>query len=550
MKLSKQTFYAAAYLRLSKEDAVVADAKKAESDSISNQKSLIKNFVKDYPNIKIAEYYVDDGYTGVVFERPAFQRMLSDISDGKINCVIVKDLSRFGREYINAGKYMQKMFPNMGVRFIAVNDNYDSLNCDDQTQGIVLSIKNLMNDNYCRDTSIKIRSILEAKRQNGDFVTNFCPYGYKKCADNHNKIEVDEFSGAVVQDIFKWLLDGFSLYKIAEKLNAMGIKTPMDYRIEKGEKINTHFKKNEIAEWSHNIVRRIAENPVYIGTLIQGKSTTPNYKLKNIVMKDMDEWAIVENNHEPLIDERTFYVVQRLLHLDMRTSPKQDKLYTFSGLAFCGDCGAPMTRKVSTVGGKKYAYYMCSNHKINKSCTSHRIREDILENRVVEALRDFITELVAAEEIINNTDNSVSDGIDIRKMQERITANNKTIDKITSDLADLYSDYKGGMFSSKEFLNIKKEFETRKAAAEKAVEMITAEIEKARQGDNDNSAVIEEFKQYGNISKLTRSTAVRLIRKVKVYEGNLLELELDCEDQLYAVLEKAEMLKQAKREAV
>ena len=550
MKLSKQTFYAAAYLRLSKEDAVVADAKKAESDSISNQKSLIKNFVKDYPDIKIAEYYVDDGYTGVVFERPAFQRMLSDISDGKINCVIVKDLSRFGREYINAGKYMQKLFPNMGVRFIAVNDNYDSLNCDDQTQGIVLSIKNLMNDNYCRDTSIKIRSTLEAKRQNGDFVTNFCPYGYKKCADNHNKIEIDEFSGAVVQDIFKWLLDGFSLYKIAEKLNAMGIKTPMDYRIEKGEKINTHFKKNEIAEWSHNIVRRIAENPVYIGTLIQGKSTTPNYKLKNIVIKDMEEWAIVENNHEPLIDERTFYVVQRLLSLDMRTSPKQDKLYTFSGLAFCGDCGAPMTRKVSTVGGKKYAYYMCSNHKINKSCTSHRIREDILENRVVEALRDFITELVAAEEIINNTDNSVSDRIDIRKMQERITVNNKTIDKITSDLADLYSDYKGGMFSSKEFLNIKKEFETRKAAAEKAVEMITAEIEKAQQGDNDNSAVIEEFKQYGNISKLTRSAAVRLIRKVKVYEGNLLELELDCEDQLYAVLEKAEMLKQAKREAV
>ncbi len=221
-------------------------------------------------------------------------------------------------------------------------------------------------------------------------------------------------------------------------------------------------------------------------------------------------------------------------------------MYTFSGLAFCGDCGAPMTRKVSTVGGKKYAYYMCSNHKINKSCTSHRIREDILENRVVEALRDFITELVAAEEIINNTDNSVSDRIDIRKMQERITANSKTIDKITSDLADLYSDYKGGMFSSKEFLNIKKEFETRKAAAEKAVEMITAEIEKARQGDNDNSAVIEEFKQYGNISKLTRSTAVRLIRKVKVYEGNLLELELDCEDQLYSVLEKAETIKQEK----
>ncbi len=554
MKLSNQTFIAAAYLRLSKEDAVVADAKKAESDSISNQKSLIKNFVKDYPDIKIAEYYVDDGYTGVVFERPAFQRMLSDISDGKINCVIVKDLSRFGREYINAGKYMQKLFPNMGVRFIAINDNYDSLNSDDQTQGIVLSIKNLMNDNYCRDTSIKIRSILEAKRQNGDFVTNFCPYGYKKCTDNHNKIEIDEYSGAVVQDIFKWLLDGFSLYKIAEKLNAMGIKTPMDYRLEKGEKINTHFKKNEIAEWSHNIVRRIAENPVYIGTLIQGKSTTPNYKLKkNIVIKDMEEWAIIENNHEPLIDERIFYVVQRLLRLDMRTSPKQDKLYTFSGLLFCGDCGAPMTRKVSTVGGKKYAYYMCSNHKNNKSCTSHRIREDILENNVLAAVRDCVAMLIDAEVVIKKAENLSSERIDIKKMQERIDANKAVIHKLNSDLAALYLDYKDGMFEQKEFIIIKNEFETKKAAAEKAVEQIMTEMEKVRQGDTDRNALINEFKKYKNITKLSRAMAVSLINKINVFEEKKIEILFDCNDALKTYLEQAKDIKQAelsKKEAV
>ena len=554
MKLSNQTFIAAAYLRLSKEDAVVANAPKAESDSISNQKSLIKNFVKDYPDIKIAEYYVDDGYTGVVFERPAFQRMLSDISDGKINCVIVKDLSRFGREYINAGKYMQKLFPNMGVRFIAINDNYDSLNSDDQTQGIVLSIKNLMNDNYCRDTSIKIRSILEAKRQNGDFVTNFCPYGYKKCTDNHNKIEIDEYSGAVVQDIFKWLLDGFSLYKIAEKLNAMGIKTPMDYRLEKGEKINTHFKKNEIAEWSHNIVRRIAENPVYIGTLIQGKSTTPNYKLKkNIVIKDMEEWAIVENNHEPLIDERIFYVVQRLLRLDMRTSPKQDKLYTFSGLLFCGDCGAPMTRKVSTVGGKKYAYYMCSNHKNNKSCTSHRIREDILENNVLAAVRDCVAMLIDAEVVIKKAENLSSERIDIKKMQERIDANKAVIHKLNSDLAALYLDYKDGMFEQKEFIIIKNEFETKKAAAEKAVEQIMTEMEKVRQGDTDRNALINEFKNYKNITKLSRAMAVSLINKINVFEEKKIEILFDCNDALKTYLEQAKDIKQAelsKKEAV
>ena len=330
MKLSNQNYHAAAYLRLSKEDTAVADAKKAESNSISNQKSLIKNFVKDHQNIEITEFYVDDGFTGADFERPAFQQMINDIYSGKINCVIVKGLSRIGREYIGTGKFMQKILPSMGVRFIAVNDNYDSLADCDKALETMASIKNLINDNYCRDTSAKIRSVLKAKMENGDFVKNYCPYGYKKCLDNHNRIEPDEYSGAVVQDIFKWILEGYSLYRIAEKLNAMGVKSPMEYRLENGEKINMRFKKSENAAWSHNAVKRIAENPVYIGTLIQGKSTTINYKLKgNIVRKGKDEWIVTEHNHEPLIDDRTFYIVQKLLGLDMRTSPKQDSCTLF-----------------------------------------------------------------------------------------------------------------------------------------------------------------------------------------------------------------------------
>ena len=542
MKLSNQTFKAAAYLRLSKEDA---DIQKSESDSISNQKALIRNFVKDNPDIEIANFYVDDGFTGLLFDRPAFQQMLSDVTEGKINCVIVKDLSRFGREYINAGKYMQQFFPAMGVRFIAINDAIDTYKNNDHTQAIMLSVKNLMNDNYSRDTSIKVRTVLEIKRQNGDFVTNFCAYGYRKCADNHNKIEPDEFSGKVVQDIFKWIVEGFSLYKIAEKLNDMGIKTPMDYRLENGERFYTNFKKNETSVWSHNIVKRIAENPVYIGTLIQGRTTTPNYKLKkNVVKKDMEEWAIIENNHEPLVDERTFYIVQRLLSLDMRTSPKQDKLYTFSGLVFCADCGAPMIRKTVPGKEKSYTYYVCSENKKNKTCSSHRISENILEKRVTEALRDFIDELIIADEVINKADNSAFNRIDLKKMQERINKNLSEIEKINSDIAELYSDYKGGMFTQKDFLIIKKEFEKKKSAAENAVLKIKEEIENSKQANADNSALIEEFKQFRNITEITRNIAVRLIRQIKVYEDGSLYLELDCEDHLCKYMQKAEMIKQ------
>ena len=246
--------------------------------------------------MEITKFYIDDGFTGADFDRPAFQQMIDDIYNGKINCVIVKDLSRIGREYIGTGRFMQKILPSMGVRFIAINDNYDSFDDRDKVLETMASIKNLINDNYCRDTSTKIRSVLKAKMENGDFVKNYCPYGYKKCEGNHNRIEPDIYAGTVVQDIFKWIIEGYSFYKIAEKLNAMGVKSPMDYRIENGEKINTHFKKGETAAWSHNAVKRIAENPVYIGTLIQGKSTTVNYKLKDkIINKGEDEWVIIEN---------------------------------------------------------------------------------------------------------------------------------------------------------------------------------------------------------------------------------------------------------------
>ena len=264
MTLSNQEFKAAAYLRLSKEDAVVG-SKKTESDSITNQKSLILNFIKEHPDIELGECYIDDGYTGVLFDRPAFKTMLDDIGSGKINCVIVKDFSRFGREYINAGKYLQKLFPSLGVRFISLNDSYDSFD-NNNSQGMLLSLKNLINDNYCRDISVKIRSVLDSKRKNGEFVKNYSPYGYKKCTDDHNKIEIDEYAAEVVKDIFAHIISGYSLGKIADKLNELCIKTPMDHRIENGEKISTNFRKGTTAKWSQNVVRRIAENPVYIGT--------------------------------------------------------------------------------------------------------------------------------------------------------------------------------------------------------------------------------------------------------------------------------------------
>ena len=429
MNNSKRIYRAAIYVRLSKEDGDLDDVRKAESNSISNQKSLILNYLKDKEDIEIVSIREDDGYSGATFDRPAFKLMMQDVKDGIIDCIVVKDLSRFAREYIDAGRYIERMFPAMGIRFIAINDAYDSADTQAQGNEIIIPFKNLINDAYCRDISIKIRSHLETKRQNGEFVGNYCVYGYKKSEIDHNVIVPDEYAGPVVQDIFHWIKNGMSLDAISDKLNALGILSPMAYKLSKGENYKTAFQKKDELLWTPVAVRRIATNIIYTGTLVQGKITTPNHKVKTRILKPQEKWAVCHNNHEALVSLRTFQIVQRLLSVDMRMAPGKDSIYLLSGIAVCADCGALMTRKVSTVNGKKYVYYMCSNNKKNKKCSSHRIKEADLESRVFDTLREMTATLLDADEVIKEAGNNANFRIDQKKTKERISAKEKEITK-------------------------------------------------------------------------------------------------------------------------
>ena len=291
---SKKIYHAAIYVRLSKEDGDVATAGKRESNSISNQKDLIKNFLKDKKDIVVVSERVDDGYSGSNFERPAFQMMLEDIKKGIVDCVVVKDLSRFGREYIDAGKYIERLFPALGVRFIAVNDHYDSLEGKSQADEIVIPFKNLINDAYCRDISIKIRSHLEVKRKNGEYIGAFTPYGYQKDSDNKNKLVIDVYAADIVKEIYRMKLSGMSQTAIANALNKQGVLSPMEYKHSLGIRIQDNFKTHEQAEWSAMSIKRILENEVYTGTLVQGKRTTPNHKVKKLMKKPETDWVRIE----------------------------------------------------------------------------------------------------------------------------------------------------------------------------------------------------------------------------------------------------------------
>lgn len=259
----KKIYHAAIYVRLSKEDGAVASHEKTESNSIANQKSLIRDFLENKNDIEVVQEYVDDGFSGSNFERPAFQMMLEDIKKGKIDCVVTKDLSRFGREYIDSGMYIERLFPAMGVRFIAINDGIDSGEAKSQSDEIIIPFKNLINDAYCRDISIKIRSHLEIKRKQGDVITAFVPYGYKKNDKDKHKLEIDVYAANVVKDIFRMKLHGKSQDAIACELNSSRILPPAEYKASTGSNYQTCFKTKEKSEWTSVMVRRILTNEVY-----------------------------------------------------------------------------------------------------------------------------------------------------------------------------------------------------------------------------------------------------------------------------------------------
>lgn len=267
---------AAGYLRLSRDDG-----DKLESDSIRSQRSLIEEFVNHHSEITWVGEYVDDGYSGTNFERPAFKRMMEDVKNKKVNCIMVKDLSRFGRNYIETGRYLEKLFPILGVRFIAINDSYDSAQQKDDVEQILVPFKNLLNDAYCRDISIKIRSQLEVKRKNGQFIGSFASYGYEKDPEDKNHLIVDEHAAETIRLIFNLKVEGRSSRHIAARLNELGIPAPMEYKKQQGLKFDNGRAGEERGGWRPGAVDRILRNELYTGTMVQGKSRKINYKVKN-----------------------------------------------------------------------------------------------------------------------------------------------------------------------------------------------------------------------------------------------------------------------------
>ena len=516
-------YLASAYVRLSKEDMVSASGPRSESNSISNQKRLILDFLKDKTDIKLVSIREDDGYTGTDYDRPDFQRMMDDIRAGVVNCVIVKDLSRFGREYINAGKYIDRLFPYYGVRLISINDGIDTVTRS-SSDDLSIMLKNLMNDNYCRDISIKIRSQLQVKRKNGDFIGAFAPYGYEKDGDNKNHLVIDPYAAGVVRDIFRWKLEGINQDRISQKLNAQGILSPMEYKRSQGLPYQTSFKTRSQAQWTPSAVRRILANPVYVGTLVQGVHSRPNYKIKKLMLNEKEKWVIYENAHEAIIEPRMFLLVQRLLELDTRTSPNEESVFPLAGLLSCGDCGGPIVRKTQASNGKRFYYYVCGNHKNTGVCSCHRISKKQLEETVLKLLQEHIQLLMELESVLRTISNAPMRRYSMRKAQERMLKVEADIERYRKLKIAAYEDMKDGLLTKEDYQDITAQYEARISKELLAKEQIHREMDLYLQNEASPQQWIQEFLAYRNVQTLTRIVAAQCIERIVIYEGKRIEL--------------------------
>ncbi len=522
--MQEKSYQAAVYLRLSKEDGDIAEAGKQTSNSITNQKELVMDYLKSHPEITVVSTYMDDGFSGVDFDRPEFQRMLSDIREGKVNCVIVKDLSRFGRNYIEAGRYIEKVFPTMGVRFIAVTDGYDSIKGDMGTD-MIIPFKNLINDAYCRDISIKVRSHMDIKRRNGDYIGAFAAYGYLKDKENKNHLVVDEYAADVVRDIYTMKLCGMSQQTIADKLNSDGILSPLQYKKSIGvRKKNGHLKSTKPC-WSYNSVRRVLTNEVYTGMVVQGKSSTPNYKVKKRFKKDASEWIRVENMHEPIISRHEFDLVQHLLLRDTRVSPNRTEVYPLAGMLFCADCGEPMVRKTIPSGKKKHVYYVCSGNKKDKcSCSPHRFPEKKLIDNVLEVVRNYIGRVIAVDFAVEMLRKSSDLKPAVVKLDSRIEKLREELETCEKRKKNLYEDYKDGILTKSEYAMLRKRFNEQSDRVIKSIDTVTEERDAIMSNGDTVQEWVRIIKEYEGIDRLDRQLVTFLIERIEIVSAEVIHI--------------------------
>lgn len=492
------------YIRLSRED----DDKIYESESITNQKSLLLQYV-DENNLDIYDIYIDDGYSGTNFDRPSFNRLLSDIELGKVNMVITKDMSRLGRDYIGTGSLIEKYFPKHNVRYIALTDNIDTFL--DNSNNDIAPFKAIMNDMYAKDISKKIRSSLRAKQKEGKWVGGRTPFGYNKDPNDKNHLVINEEQAIVVKRIYDMCLEGLSFFRMAKKLTDEKIKTPAqyyDFKWKRGYNL-------KLGEWNSKTIRDILTNRIYIGDMIQNRRSKINYKVKKVIRNNPKDYIIVNDTHEAIIDKETFYEVQKRIPKNVGRSEKKET-HLLDGLLYCGDCG----HRISITSRRKKdkrCYTTCNYYRTymkQKLCTTHSNNYDEMERVIISSLVDKFFKYIDRDKIRTAVLNSLNKSNQNNSKRELELVNSR-IEQINDNLDTIYIDKLNKKITLEQYERIKIRLEDELDTMKRKYNEINNIIDNDKFSDK---IMIKYVNDFLSMREFSRELIVCLIDRIEIFD--------------------------------
>lgn len=495
------------YMRLSRDDLT------RESDSIISQRTLLNQYIKEN-NYDLIQEYVDDGFTGTNFDRPAFMQMIKDIESGKINMIITKDMSRLGRDYIGTGELIEKYFPSKNIRYIAINDGIDTF--IDNTNNDIAPFKAIMNDMYAKDISKKVKTSLYSRMKEGLYVSGRCPFGYKKDPENKNHLIVNQEQLEVVKLIFDLALKGNTYHFIAQELTKRKIRTPASYY---NYVWNKKCLSQEYGIWTDSTVKAILTNQIYVGDTVQGKTKKINYKLKRIVKNNIDDYIIVENTHEAIIDRETFNYVQGLLPKNVKR-PEKKRHYLLDGILYCGDCKHRITIRYQNKTGRSYTtcdyYRTYSKYHV---CTTHTNNYELLESIILDNIKNVCKRYLDKNKIMDYLNNIELDdrALKITRQIENYEIINS---KLRENLDKTYIDMLGSIIDEDQYKRISNNIKRQIEDNQNNINNL-----KTIEDNSDRKETIEKYiNEFLSLKNITRKLIINLIDKIYIYQDKRVDI--------------------------
>ncbi len=545
---SERVYHTAAYVRLSVED----NRRDGNKDSIKMQQYMLEQYIALQPDMQLEGVFCDNGETGTNFERSGFEAMMDGVRQRKIDCIVVKDLSRFGRNYVEAGYYLEKIFPYLGVRFVAVNDHYDTLR-DANGNELVLFLKNLVNDLYAKDISQKISSAIAVKQKNGEYIGSFAPYGYRKSPEDKHKLVIDEETAPVVRDIFQWRAEGQGIAQVARRLNERNIPSPTMYKYMKG--MLKKRPSNAGAIWQAQGVKALTRNPVYAGHMAQRKARQSLSEGMPKMMIPNEEWIVVEHTHAPIVSQEIFDKVQEI------TQERNEKFRTlrgkypssenrFKGLLVCADCGTKMVRykDVSHAGTIRYSFH-CRVYAENLSgqgCTMKWVGEPELEETVLQSLRVQIGLAVDLKNALEKLQGQ-PEYLERRKAaSHKISQVQQKIKRNSTIRSSLFASFSENMLTEQEYQAMKMKYGVEAEELKAELEVLEREEEEAIRSLSPQNKWISALMRCQGEKAVTQEMAKEFIRCIKVYGYNELEIIWNFQDEFIRLEEAVKSMPEAK----